>query len=940
MTEHPESLTNIIASRADMKLESFSKDVRMLWAKSGDEMGSLSLVQHMADSAVVAAWLWDTWVADALKYNLSRLTGLNSSEVGKLYVFLASVHDIGKATVDFQTLVLDRPQFSYLVDNLREAGIEIDELLPRVQEQRFVHGILSGEILRAWSKSHGLLSSRAAALGDIVDAHHGRSSDPQLFKPARQRLKRHSAQWHSFHQELLDAFADVAEVSDVLPKLAAVGPLTGPPQMLLAGLIVMADWIASNADAFGYAVEAGLEIRLRQGIQSLDLTAPWRFRELPEDVSGYFREAFGWPQDFAVRPVQRAAAQVAHKIGDSQLPSIVVIEAPTGEGKTEAGLAIAEIVGKAIGAQGAFLAAPTMSTSNGLFDRASAWAANSSEDGAVASLYLAHSKNRLLENFDRLRFRGIGSEHGGGSVVASQWLSGRKKGVLANFVVGTVDQVLMMSLQMRHLMLRHVGLAGKVVIIDEAHAYDVYMSSYLQQTLRWLARYGVTVILMSATLPPAQRKALVEAYAGEVVELGEMHELDASHGYPLITVANANGMQFVEVEQRPVDLVATIEVIDDSLEVLGKLVSEVVSDGGVVLIICNTVKRAQDAFGFLNELFPETVELHHAAFIAAERAVREETLRRELGPTSHRGAGRPELKVVVATQVAEQSLDIDADLLISDIAPMDSLIQRAGRLHRHQRPASDRPGALADPRILVRGVLRSAPVPEFDGGAAAIYDPMVLLATFARFPKSFARPIDVEPLVRTTYELVERKEEAVNEVALEWADAWLTAVAKSEEKQQSAVSRSRTFQVPEPRRAGHIENLFVMLSADEEEKANAQVRDAESTVEVIVLEGTEYGYRPFGIHKTPVSDLGDVDYQSAKELAAHSVRLPARMTRRNSDFDAVIEDAVNQTPTAWMKHPLLKGLIAVQLDHAGEGTLGRFKLRYSQRLGLEVEAMT
>ena len=170
--------------------------------------------------------------------------------------------------------------------------------------------------------------------------------------------------------------------------------------------------------------------------------------------------------------------------------------------------------------------------------------------------------------------------------------------------------------------------------------------------------------------------------------------------------------------------------------------------------MCNTVARAQEMYSACVEEFPGEVELHHSRFLANERAVKEDRLRAELGPDAHRGAGRPYRKVVVATQVAEQSLDIDVDLLISDVAPMDLLIQRAGRMHRHNRPAGDRPGPVIQPVMLVRGVLGRDPAPRLDPGTAAIYDPAVLLATVAELeatviPDGFRRPDDIKPVSYT-----------------------------------------------------------------------------------------------------------------------------------------------------------------------------------------------
>ncbi|WP_018297206.1 CRISPR-associated helicase Cas3' [Corynebacterium lubricantis] len=684
---------------------------------------------------------------------------------------------------------------------------------------------------------------------------------------------------------------------------------------------------------------------MRFAVDEIRLTGPWAHRVDTEDVEQLYRQSFGWPEEFQVRPVQEVAAKVAEQNVEATGPSLMVIEAPTGEGKTEAGLAVAQILGKSHGAQGLFFAAPTMSTSNGLYERTRKWASRAAQGESVSSMYLAHSKNQLFSGFRELKFNSIApGEEDYGSVVASQWMSGSKKGLLSNFAVGTVDQVLMLALQMRHSMLRHIALAGKVIIIDEAHAYDAYMSAYLETALAWLARYGVNVIIMSATLPPTQRMNLVAAFAKELPGESLQSQLEGvagAQGYPLVTSVSSAGVRHDVAAARPFDLDASVEVVSDDLSALGVEVGGLLSGGGVALVICNTVRRAQDAYGEFTKIFPGETQLHHSAFIASDRSEKEDELRRALGPKAHRGAGRPDRLIVVATQVAEQSLDIDADVLITDIAPMDLIIQRAGRLHRHGRPKSDRPGLLQSPQILLRGINSVEPVPTFDSGAEAVYDAAILMATLHYLPKRFRRPDDIEHLVRETYELVEQH----GPVPIEWEEQWGAALVANREKREKAESDARTFRIPEPSQASKLSNLFEQIAGggndiSGEERGIAQVRDAEPAVEVIAIQRTDYGYRPFGatddvdLQDTTESDLS---YKEALRLAGTTVRLPAWVTRRDSDFDEVIAALEKGTPTTWQKSSLLKGRVALEFDLSGEAEVGRFLFRYSEELGLTTE---
>lgn len=513
-----------------------------------------------------------------------------------------------------------------------------------------------------------------------------------------------------------------------------------------------------------------------------------------------------------------------------------------------------------------------------------------------------------------------------GEVVASSWMSGRRRGLLSNIAIGTIDQVLMLALEQRFSMLRHVAFAGKIIIFDEVHAYDAYTSDYLETTLEWLAYYGATVILMSATLPPDRRRALIRAYS-------EQDLPETSIAYPLITVADENSTRYVTPALSPTNMVAPIELIDDGLDSLQALTEQLLTDGGCALIICNTIARAQAAYGQLAEAYGADVELHHAGFMAWQRSEREDALRAALGPHASRGNGRPYRKIVVATQVAEQSLDIDADVLITDIAPMDLIIQRAGRTHRHPRPETDRPAGLRVPTIYIRGVTHTPDGVEIDGGAQAIYDPKILLSTFIHLPDTFRRPDDIADLVRTTYA------EQGDSIPLTLRPTWEEAVNKSLERESNAHKRSKEFRIRSPRGLRTLDALFSKVGAainlGDEEKGAAQVRDAEPSVEVIPIVRTEYGYRPFGTDKE-ILDGAELDYPTARHLASSTVRLPTRMTRDGNDFKAVVSDLEVSTPETWAKHFLLRGQLALVLDEAGQRATGRFTVQYSNSLGIEI----
>lgn len=922
---------------------------RSVWAKTSKTgEGDLRLPQHMVDSACVGVALWEGWVSDSLQAYLCSRLGVTAGEVQGLVAFMCGVHDAGKASISFLIKVEKRAEYSYLIDDAVAAGLPVvgERELPNFT---LYHPMASQGIIERWlCKPDRAVPERVARnLATIAGAHHGIPVSGEQCDKINRIFRRYPAQWVAVHDELLDAMEELCGVAQVLPRLTR-DAVSADVQQVLTGLVIMADWIASNQDAFPLEVDPDQERRVAAGMARVDLPGPWQPRELSAeeiaDPDALLRASFRWTGQRSARPVQEAAVRAAASISGQTL---MIIEAPTGEGKTEAALSAAHVIAQRTGAQGVMLCLPTMATANGLFVRALEWARVNTASGEVSSLYLAHSKSTLNKDYGQLRHSNIGPDMPSedGAVVASQWLSGRKKGLLADFVVGTIDQALMACLQQRHAMLRHLALAGKVIVLDELHAYDAYTSEYIKALLGWLARYGASVIVLSATLPPAQRRAFAQAYDRELPGHTGDCDTDAT-GYPLITCVTRDGVKQLPVTPRPTDAAIAIELIDDPLPELSRHVTAAVAeDGGCVLIICNTIARAQEAYRHLADLFPGEVELHHAGFMAWQRAEREDALRRALGPQAHRGGTgadeRPWRRIVVATQVAEQSLDIDVDLLVTDMAPMDLLIQRMGRMHRHQRPEADRPANLRTPRTLIRGIRNydgHTAAPDWDCGTAAIYDPAILLASLAILPETFRRPDDIEDLVRRAYSEHPDIPEA-------WREAWQEAEVASRVAKEQARARAATFRMPGPREGETLAELYAMMQKDhnaeqEERRGQAQVRDIEPAVEVIPIMDTPTGYQPLGWPggELDIADDAQLSDSVAFHLATSTVRLPLRVTKRN--FEEVITLLEQATPVGWRQDPKLRGQVALRLDDEYRITLGKTPLRYTDDVGLEIESNT
>lgn len=482
---------------------------------------------------------------------------------------------------------------------------------------------------------------------------------------------------------------------------------------LLAGLTSVSDWIGSGKHFEDPS--APWQPRISQALDEAGFVPP-TYRP---DLS--FQEVFG----FVPRPAQSLLIEAV------DTPGVYVLEAPMGLGKTEAALYAAYRLLSTGEACGVYFALPTRLTSNKIYERFNTFLDRVLADTCPQRALLLHANAWLLEQTE------MGEEGRPGGA----WFHHAKRGLLAPFAVGTIDQALMAAMHVKHGFVRAFGLAGKVVILDEVHAYDTYTGTLLDALVKLLRELQCTVIILSATLSQRRR--------GQLLELrGE------SNAYPLITAVPA-GEASLEL---PVAAHHTIQV---SLRVEGddaRAITEALDralGGQQVLWIENTVKEAQDRYLSLASRAAELgidSGLLHSRYSMADRARIEACWVDLFGkPGWDRRAARG--RILVGTQVLEQSLDIDADFLVCRFAPTDMLLQRMGRLWRHAetpRPAGARCEAwLIAPQL---DAAIESPYTAF-GASAYVYAPYVLCRSLAVWHQRVALmlPQDIRDLIETTY---------------------------------------------------------------------------------------------------------------------------------------------------------------------------------------------
>lgn len=916
-------------------MKKLSNAATSLWAKKGKAgaLTWLSLCQHLVDTAETGRLLWRCWLAENLRNLISSDIG-SPEEAEKLLVFLAAAHDLGKAIPAFQSKSRGFPPDDLdqlLMDGLQATGLPCQPHVAFVSANAIPHGLASQQLLLAACCNRELAA--------LVGAHHGMANTAEsLLEKGPQSYPMHyhmgaigKHPWNSVQQELLQFALDMAGY----PSIQDLPALGLPIQLLLCGLVIMADWIASNERLFPYlAWEDSLPelqgaSRVKAAWEALALPKGWQFDDLLIEADLY-GSRFGIRRPF---PTQQLVLDIAEKI---RRPGIFIIEAPMGTGKTEAALVVSELFAQPTKRTGLLFALPTQATSNAMFPRLYDWT-QALEGLEGYAIKLAHGKAQFNQAYQALL---EGSRHIGETdedKMVHQWFEGRKKSLLADFVVSTIDQFLMAALRQKHVMLRHLGLAGKVVVLDECHAYDAYMNRYLDQALTWMGVYQVPVIILSATLPAKRRMELVYAYLGKRPQPTVIRARPGvrtvaprppapwtnSRNYPLVTWTDGEQVGQQQAAQSGYSRRVNMERLQDD-HLLDSL-KELLRHGGYAGVIVNTVQRAQEKARQLIEAFGENqVTLVHAQFTALDRARIEEKIVAMLGKPKER-LPRTGTHIVVGTQVIEQSLDLDFDVLVTDLCPMDLLLQRIGRLHRHDQL---RPQGLEEARCLVLGATGEG----FEAGAEAIYRPYPLMRTQAFLPNDvILLPDDIPTLVQDVYDAnlpLANPPTGYEEARIDWN----RHLAQQE-------GRAQAYLIQRPEAAHSLTDWMENPPGDA--LGEASVRDAADSVEVLVIQRLgEGGYSPLpatschqGSRHIHAYQVPDSD--TALWLARQTLRLPSYLCHRHIIGQTIDElEASNKDIVAWQQSPWLKGMLFLILDEAQRTNLCGFRLRYCQQFGL------
>lgn len=652
-------------------------------ARSDNEKGAAYhlLPYHCLDVAAVAEVWWRHSSALRQQFKQSMKTDENTAYAWLM--FFISLHDLGKLDIRFQMKSPDS------IDKL-QTKIYSSIKAKYDPKTQYDHGSNGYGWFEQEVSDYGfdcISENEAMNWMQQVAGHHGRIPDNNsLVEPAfmsdgiKQQDKLARIQWVQSLKEIFlePVNLEWTDIPETLPSM-------------LAGFCSVCDWIGSSTEYFPYQatiqtdLQAYFDSRLSRAANALNAFGILAKVKGQGGMAALF-------SNYKPQGLQTLVGNIPLKQG------LTLIEAPTGSGKTETALAYASKLLTAepsFGGGSIIFALPTQATANAMLKRLQDVADKLFAGGA--NVVLAHGKRDLNHDFQTIlansRLTAQGAEEAG--VQCSEWLGASKKRVfLGQIGVCTIDQVLLSVLPVRHQFVRGFGIQKSILIVDEVHAYDSYMYGLLTKVLERQKQAAGSVILLSATLPHHQKAKLLQSW-------GVASE-QQSPAYPLVTHASNNQVLPFELpeSEQAAERIVSVETWQSNQLILTteqlEKIAQAAEQGAKVAVICNLVADAQHIARQLAALTTIPVDLFHSRFRFIDRQQIEQDITRYYGKDEqHRAAGG---RILVATQVVEQSLDLDFDWMLTQLCPVDLLFQRLGRLHRHSR---NRPLGFEQPRCVV-----------------------------------------------------------------------------------------------------------------------------------------------------------------------------------------------------------------------------------------------
>ncbi|MBF0220572.1 MAG: CRISPR-associated helicase Cas3', partial [Gammaproteobacteria bacterium] len=654
----------------------------------------LPLIDHMTD---VAECFRRLCRCNALRRALCHTAHRKISETDfdRLAV-LCFLHDIGKVSSSFQSKRWPcgkRPNPDYWPATTGHGREALDLFSERNQQLVM---LLPLDAMEDWGES-------VWPLLIVAISHHGR---PILDDGTEVSKKVWQPVCDDLGKTLYEPATIIAEISS---KVTALFPLAferGQPVLpaspafahLFAGLVQFADWLGSDTRHFPIRIDVNRSKTSKnyaeQAFTALGMDTTSHRTRLMENPPTFSR-TFDSPTPY---PIQNAMT-------DDMLGPLVILESETGSGKTEAALWRFVHLYQSKQVDSLYFALPTRVAAKQIYDRVQCainrlwcWSENTPLVlRALPGYSAADGEEPVILPDYKVQWNDDPSD----DEALRRWAAEAPKRFLAApFAVGTIDQALLGILKIKHAHMRYALLSRSLLVVDEVHASDAYMVALLEKLLTAHLGNGGHAILLSATLGSSARDRYLSMGKSGV----KPPSLDEAVITPYPAISDHNGLRPIVATGRSKEVHWSLHDYIDNPEAIAELAIKAASTGAKVLLVRNTVKAAMDLFRVI-ESSPKSADwlfrvngqatLHHSRFSRQDRPLLDTAIEAELGKRRTQGA-----RILIGTQTLEQSLDIDADLLITDLCPMDVLLQRIGRLHRHQRKINERPAAYCAPQAM------------------------------------------------------------------------------------------------------------------------------------------------------------------------------------------------------------------------------------------------
>jgi CRISPR-associated endonuclease/helicase Cas3 len=924
-----------------------------------------ALLFHLIDVGAVAGVLWDRFLTPSQREVISAGINMPQQRARSLVCFLAAMHDIGKLIPHFQSL--EPAAYVRLgEDLLADAGAVVQ--VPHARASMHVGLRLLGELGFAACGN----DSPAVRAAQCLGGHHGRflqldvdgaasvqRVEATLGGPAWQELRRRYARllWHLF---------GAGEAPERVSVEAAV---------LITGLTMVADRVASqrrywvpNADTPSFGAAEHHSRARRQAEDEVERLGLARF--------ALDRVPFTTAHPGLMEPnaLQASVMEELPRLVAERGSGIAVVTDAMGTGKSVAALEMARIFNEHCGTQGVMWLLPATAAADQAYEVLDRYVRAHRPEYAPVTLVHHHSDlneaytGRHLSPADSCVLDGPPDnpftddednatdaddderECGPGAAGPDGWLRGRDNALLAQYTVSTTDQAQMAVLPVRHSALRMLALSGKTVVVDEAHALEPFSQLQLLRLLQWLGALNCPVVLLSATMPASTTTSLVQAYLLGAGRTG-LHGVSFAPGYPgwlFADAATATAHRMSEPAQheqragqrrgarirvrpvtyQPLGQAGRTVKAGERLAVIADVLQPVIRRGGCAAVVCATVADAQDTYAYLRRIWTgpgDDLVLVHARVRGRRRQSTLADLRHQLGPTGP----RPARRVVVTTSLLDVSLDIDVDVMVSDLASLARLLQRLGRLGRFtrlwtgqdRRPAWWNTGTRPTLTVLhpVNSQGATALPPGWDTAepAVALHETARLLPALEKKP--LVLPDEVQALVEQVHGVT--SECAAQTTRLEqMAAAHHTRTTRQE--QLSAIHL-----VPPAKRVSSLADLH------RQHLTTAQAATRPGLMPRRLLPCHRSADGTLTLDAAGLLPLPDQEHLSPRHLRSileYSLPVPAAWVARTS--------AGHQPPASWKQHPLLADIVLLPTDSVtreGEHRFGQHRLRMDEELGLQ-----